>query len=44
MLSAHRICYPELLSNEVKQIKLLLNKNKYPQELVKKKITFKKFG
>ena len=36
MLSAHRICSPELLSNEVKQIKLLLNKNRYPQDLVNK--------
>ena len=35
---AHRICSPELLSNEIKQIKLLLNKNGYPQELVNKTI------
>ena len=30
---AHRICFPELLSNEMKQIKILLNKNGYQQEL-----------
>ena len=35
---AHRICSPELLLNEIKQIKLLLNKNGYPQELVNKTI------
>ena len=35
---AHRICSPELLSNEMKQIKLLLNKNGYQQELVNKTI------
>ena len=34
--SAHRLCSPELLSNEMKQIKLLLNKNGYQQELVNK--------
>ena len=33
---AHRICFPELLSNEMKQIKLFLHKNGYPQELVNK--------
>ena len=35
---AHIICSPELLSNEMKQIKLILNKNGYPQELVNKTI------
>ena len=35
---AHIICSPELLSNEMKQIKLLLIKNGYPQELVNKTI------
>ena len=34
-------CSAELLSNEIKQIKLLLNKNKQPQELVKKKLHLK---
>ena len=33
---AHRICSQELLSNEMKQIKLFLNKKGYPQELVNK--------
>ena len=35
---AHRICSSELLPNEMKQIKLLLNKNRCPQELVNKTI------
>ena len=35
---AHRICSLELLSNEMKEIILLLNKNSYPQELVNKTI------
>ena len=35
---AHKICYPELLLSEIKQIKLLLNKNVYQQELVNKTI------
>ena len=35
---AHRICSPELLLNEINQIKLILNKNGYPQELVNKTI------
>jgi len=35
---AHGVCSLELLSNEIKQIKLLLNKNGYPQELVIKTI------
>ena len=33
---AHKICSPELFSKEVIQIKVLLNKNEYPQDLVKK--------
>ena len=35
---AHKICSPELLLSEIKQIKTLLNKNGYPQELVNKTI------
>ena len=35
---AHIICSPELLLNEIKQIKLLLDKNGYLQELVDKTI------
>ena len=34
----HKICSPELPSNEIKQIKLFLNKNGYPQELISKTI------
>ena len=37
-LHAHRICSPKLLSNEIEQIKLSLNKNGYPQELENKTI------
>ena len=33
------MCSPQLFSNEISQIKLLLSKNGYPQELVNKKIT-----
>ena len=36
---AHRVCSPELFSNKISQIKLLLNKNDYSQELVNKTIT-----
>ena len=36
---AIKICSPELLANEINQIKLLLNKNGYPQELVNKTIS-----
>ena len=35
---AHRICSPELFSNEISQIKVLLNKNGYPQEFINKTI------
>ena len=35
---AHKICSPELFDSEVSQIKVLLNKNGYPQELVNKTI------
>ena len=35
---AHKICSPELLLSEIKQIKLLLNKNENPQDLVNKTI------
>ena len=34
----HKICSPELFANKLSQIKLLLNKNGYPQELVNKTI------
>ena len=33
---AYRICSRELFVNEINQIKLILNKNGYPQELVNK--------
>ena len=33
---AHKICSRELFADEIKQIKLILNKNGYPQELVNK--------
>ena len=33
---AHKICSRELFDEEIKQIKLILNKNGYPQELVNK--------
>ena len=36
---AHKICSPELFANEVSHIKLLLNKNGYPQEMVNKTIS-----
>ena len=36
---AHKICSPELFANIVSQIKLLLDKNGYPQELVNKTIS-----
>ena len=36
---AHKICSPELFDSEVSQIKVLLNKNGYPQELVNRTIT-----
>ena len=35
---AQKICSQELLISKIKQIKLLLNKNGYPQELVNKTI------
>ena len=35
---AHKICSPELLSSELNNIKTLLNRNGYPQELVTKTI------
>ena len=49
---AYKICSPELLTSEINQIKLLLNKNGYPKELINKTIKLhlnsldkrKKFG
>lgn len=35
---AHKICSTDIFSSEINKIKLLLNKNGYPQELVKKTI------
>ena len=35
---AHKICSEELFGEEIKKVKLILNKNGYPQELVNKTI------
>ena len=38
---AHKMCFPDFFSNDKSQIKLLLRRNGYPQELAKKTISTK---